>query len=62
MDNASASKKAQKQKAKDKAALAKSYEYPMEKTLLKNGWFAFALCPIFMIGAALGLWVIAAFL
>ena len=62
MENASASKKAQKQKAKEKAAKAESYELPMEKTLLKNGWFAFALCPIFIIGTILGLWIVSAFL
>ena len=62
MENASASKKTQKQDAKAKAARAKSYELAGEKTLLKNGWFAFALCPICIVGTILGLWVIAGFL
>ena len=62
MENASASKKAQKQKAKEKAARAKSYELQGPKTLLKNGWFAFALCPIIIIGGIIALWVIASFL
>ena len=62
MENASASKKTQKQEAKAKVARAKSYELEGEKTLLKNGWFAFALCPICIIGAIVGLWIVAGFL
>ena len=54
--------KEQKQKAKEKAARAKSYELQGPKTLLKNGWFAFALCPIFIIGAIVALWFVGAFL
>ncbi len=62
MDNASASNKTQKQKAKDKAKRAKSYELQGPKTLLKNGWFAFALCPIIIIGGIVALWFIGAYL
>ena len=58
---ADAAAKAQKEKAKARAEKAASLEYKTEKPITKNGWFAFALCPICVVAAIVVLWAIAAF-
>ena len=61
MENASASKKAQKAKAKARKEKEKSYELQTKRPLSRNGWFAFALCPICICAMIVVLWAIAAF-
>jgi len=61
MENASASKKLQKQRAKERAAKEKEAELKVKRPLSRNGWFAFALCPICVCAAIVILWAIAAF-
>lgn len=61
METASESKKNQKQKAKDFAKLADSYELHPKRPLSRNGWFAFALCPICVCAAIVIFWAITQF-